>query len=73
MVHTPGAMPKATGRMTASDLGRDYLIYYRQAQRDVWMKSVWLPILVTIITNLVILGIEWLLPQIQQWLSSIPG
>ena len=71
--HIPGHMPQPTGRMTISDAGRDYLIRYRQTRRDLWLKNIWIPILVTIVTNLAIRGIEWLLPRIQQWLSNTPG
>ena len=70
--HESGYMPQPTGRMTISDLGRDYLVCHRQTRRDLWLKSVWLPILVTVVTNLTIHGIGWLLPRIQQWLSSTP-
>ena len=36
------------------------------------LKRLKLPILVTVVTNLTIHGIGWLLPRIQQWLSSTP-
>lgn len=69
--HQPGLMPKPNGLMRASDLGRDYLVYHRSVWRDFWLKSVWVPILVSIATTLLIHVSEWLLPQIQQWMASI--
>lgn len=50
-----------------------YQIYqsYRAEQRFLLMlKSLWLPIVVSVITNLTVDGIQWLLPLIQQWFSS---
>ena len=50
-----------------------YQIYqsYRTEQRF-WLilKSLWLPIVVSIITNLSTDGIQWLWPLIRQWLAS---
>ena len=70
-IRQPGLMPKPTGLMKASDLGRDYLIYHRSVWRDFWLKSVCVPILVSIATTLVIHVSEGLLPRIQQWMASI--
>ena len=72
VTHIPGYAPKATGLMSITNLGRDYLIYCRQRKKELWLKNAWIPILVTIVTNLIIDGLKCLSPQIQQWLSSIP-
>ena len=50
---------------------QDYDFSTRRKRRELWLKSVWLPILVTLATNLAISGIKWLLPQIQEWLFHI--
>lgn len=52
-----------------------YQIYQSyQDEQKFWMmlKSLWLPIVVSIITNLSTDGIQWLWPLIQQWFSSSP-
>ena len=52
-----------------------YLIYQaHQAEQRFWLmlRSLWLPIVVSIITNLLTDGIQWLLPLIQQLFSSSP-
>lgn len=47
---------------------------YRSYKAELWfwlmLKSMWLPIVVSIITNLTVDGIQWSLPLIQQWFSS---
>lgn len=56
-----------------TDLGRKVLQDYRhsakKARRELWLKNAWIPILVSLATNLVIAGTKWLLPQILEWLS----
>ena len=67
--HNPGNMPAPTGKMVISDAGKDYLVYSQQQRRDVWLKNVLLPILVTIGTNIVIFAAGQLWPLILQWLG----
>lgn len=65
---------RCLGIFSITTLGKkalqDYETSQKQQKKDIWLKNVWTPILVTIITNLVISGIKWLLPLIQQYLSS---
>lgn len=46
----------------------DYLTEQRQHRKELFLKSVWMPILVSIAANLTIAGIRQLWPLIQQWL-----
>lgn len=46
----------------------DYLTEQRQYRKELFLKSVWMPILVSIAANLTIAGIRQLWPLIQQWL-----
>ena len=41
-------------------------------KRELWLKNAWIPILVTLVTNLLIYGIKLLWPLIQGWLSHTP-
>lgn len=51
----------------------DYLTEQRRHQKELFLKSVWMPILVSIAANLTIAGIRQLWPLIQQWLSNTPA
>ena len=55
-----------------SELYQIYQSY--QAERRFWLmlKSLWLPIVVSVITNLTVDGIQWLSPLIRQWFASFP-
>lgn len=46
----------------------DYLAERKQHRKELLLKSVWMPILVSIAANLTIAGIRQLWPLIQQWL-----
>jgi hypothetical protein len=63
------------GIYTLTDFGRKALQDYENSEkaqrRELWLKNAWIPILVTIATNLAIHALEWLSPLIQQWLSNI--
>lgn len=58
-----------------TDMGHKVLQDYRHTaknkRRELWIKNAWIPILVSLATNLVIDGTKWLLPQIIEWLSHI--
>lgn len=60
----------------ASDFYWVYCEYQRAKYRDLLLSSFWLPVLVSILTNLAIdLAIDapqWLLPLILQWFSTRP-
>lgn len=64
------------GIYTLTDFGRKSLQDYENAikahHREMWLKNAWIPILVTVATNLVIRTLEWLFPLIQQWISNTP-
>lgn len=51
---------------------QDYEVSEKQRKKDMWLQNAKIPILVTIITNLVIDGTKWLLPLILQSLSNTP-
>lgn len=51
---------------------QDYEIAEKQRKKDMWLQNAKIPILVTIITNLIIDGTKWLLPLILQLLSNFP-
>lgn len=51
----------------------DGLMYFdikKHNGKELWIKNAWIPILVSVATNLVISGLKWLWPLIQQWLSN---
>ena len=58
-----------------TDYGRKYLQDHKNQtdiyRKELWIKNAWIPIIVSLATNLVIGGIKQLLPLIQQWLSNI--
>lgn len=51
---------------------QDYEYNYITHRRELWLKNAWIPILVTLVTNLSIYGIKLLWPLIQGWLSHTP-
>lgn len=52
------------GKFNATKDGRRYLCFLKAAQRDLWLRSMWIPILVSVITTLIVNALEW-------WLSPI--
>lgn len=71
MSHVPGYMPKSNGFMTISKIGIDYIIYYRQEKKDMWMKSAWIPIIVSFVTTLIANYILPMLPLLLEWFRHI--
>lgn len=65
---------KFLGTFHITTLGKkalqDYQTAEKQRKKDIWLVNAKIPIIVTIITNLVIYGIQWSLPLIQQWFSN---
>lgn len=57
-----------------SDSGAAFLQNHQEsvksARKDTWLKNAWIPILVSLVTNLLLRGIEQLWPLIQEWVSS---
>lgn len=60
-----------------TDLGRKALQDYKgntiKARKEMWLKNAWIPILVSLATNLLLDGLKWLFPLLQGWLASILG
>ncbi|QAT48546.1 hypothetical protein EQM14_01430 [Caproiciproducens sp. NJN-50] len=51
----------------------DGLMYFdvkKRRNKELWIKNAWIPILVSVATNLAINGLKWLWPLIQEWVSS---
>ena len=46
--------------------GRRYLLYCKTLRRELWMKNMWIPIIVSLTANLVLDVIRWSLPRILQ-------
>ncbi|MGX8711662.1 MAG: hypothetical protein ACQGTM_15625 [bacterium] len=65
---------KALGIYFTTDMGKkalqDHERQSKAAKRELWLKNAWIPILVTLATNLVIGALKWLWPLIQRWASS---
>lgn len=68
---------KRLGTYQITDFGRKEIQDHRRKRksrrRELWLKNAWIPILVTLATNLIIGGVKWLLPLIQEWLTHTPG
>lgn len=58
--------------ISISEAGKAYLSERKHSTKTLLLKDVFLPIIVTIITNLLINGIQWLLPLIQELLKNNP-
>lgn len=53
-----------------SDFYFVYKEYLRDKRRDMTLQSLWLPIVVSIITTLTVSALQWLWPLLLQWSSS---
>lgn len=76
MVNSPyGLRPVSKNSFHISGLGKTALQEHEQKakidRKDTLLKSVWIPIAVTILTSLILNGLESLYPLIRQWLSYI--
>ena len=64
------------GIFRLTDTGRialqDYESKKRISNRDLWLKNAWIPILVSLVTNLAITGTKWLILLIQELLHRTP-
>ena len=52
------------GMCTLSQKGKEYRTYRKEHNKDLWLVNAKIPIIVSIITNLTVSGLLWLLPQI---------
>lgn len=59
-------------KISLSDAGRTYFEEKNQKRSDFLKRSIFVPIAVSLITNLIIAGAKWLWPLILQWLTHIP-
>lgn len=50
---------------------QEHLLKKKSDRKDMLLKNICIPIAVTLITNLIIDGVKWLLPLIQQWITNI--
>lgn len=57
--------------MEISNLGLDYLVYYRQARKDFWLVNAWIPIITAFLTTVATNYILPKLPEILEWASNI--
>lgn len=53
-----------------SELYQVYRAYQTEQRFWLMLKSLWLPIVVSIITTLAVNGLQWLLPMTAKWLTS---
>ena len=58
------------GTVSITKIGLDYLEYIQKGNILFWLKNAWIPIVVSLVTNLLVIALKLLLPQILQWLSS---
>lgn len=58
--------------VSISQFGKAYLDGRKNEFKHILLKDVFIPIIVTLITNLLIFGIQWLLPLIQGLLTNTP-
>ncbi len=62
--------PIPTGTYCVSDFYRVYCEYKKDRFREMSLQSLWLPILVSVITTLTINALQWWLPLLVQWCAS---
>lgn len=67
--HVPGYQGKPLGVCRITDEGRDYLISYRHNRRMLWLKSVWIPVIVAFLTSICTHYLLPMLPALLEWLA----
>lgn len=67
----PGHMPTPTGKVQTTVDGIDYLAYYKKERHDMWLKNMWIPIIVSFVTTVAINYLLPKLPLMLRWLSRI--
>ena len=53
-----------------TDFYRIYEEYLRQARKSELFKSLWLPIIVSLVTTLTVNALQWLWPLLSRWFSN---
>lgn len=69
--HIPGYRGKPLDTCHITDRGRDFLAYYRDMRRDIWLKNVWIPIIVSFVTTVSTNYIIPKLPMLTEWFRHI--
>ena len=64
---SPGGMPVGTGMCEISEIGADYLLYWKDLNRSRFT----IPIVTSIITTLLLDGVIWLLPRMLQLIQLL--
>lgn len=54
------------GQYSANKDGRRYLVYCKAHRRELWLRSMWIPIIVAFVTTVLT---NYLLPKLQQMLQ----
>ena len=57
-------------RFHIADFCDTYRDYQREKRKNQFFESLWLPIVVSVVTNLAINGLQWLWPLLVQWYAS---
>lgn len=53
-----------------TDFYRIYEEYLRQSRKSELFKSLWLPIIVSLVTTLTVNALQWLWPLLSRWFSN---
>ena len=53
-----------------TDFNRIYEEYLRQSRKSELLKSLWLPIIVSLVTTLTVNALQWLWPLLSRWFSN---
>ena len=61
---TLSGMSIETGLYQVSALYPRYKEYLKEKRRTLFLKSLWIPLGVSVITNLIAIALQWLLPRI---------
>ena len=57
-------------QLTLTHEGLHYFELKHKGKRLLWLKSAWIPIIVTLVTNLLVAVLKWLSPQILEWCTN---
>ena len=57
-------------QLTLTHEGLHYFELKNKEKRQLWLKSAWLPIIVTLATNLLVAVLKWLSPLILKWCTN---
>ena len=63
--------PESSGQYSANKNGKRYLVYCKAHRRELWLKNMWIPIIVSFVTTVTTNYITPRIPQILQWVANI--